>query len=237
MRTIRTTLFALILLLVAACKKDNPVAPEPPLGEHNFVQVTNLKVDASIVEKSIDGRYDPLGLWYYSLDDQKVIPADQSRTNKWDFAFDCYSHMIYINNGKFKANKVIYENEGKALFTITNKHFEDVKDAPSDDAVYNKTVSYKGEYGVNAYSLNGDVEPGILGWVQGFEDGVLLKYVKVIKDRTIIFKTNKGKYAKLQMQSVYKDKPAKPAENSEKYYLNFRFFLQKDGSRNLNSAK
>ncbi|SHG43772.1 HmuY family protein [Pedobacter caeni] len=236
MRTKKTILFVLIVLAMSSCKKDNPIAPGP-VDEHNFVQLTNLKIDPAIVEKSVGAKTDPLGLWYYSLDDQKVVLADQARTDQWDFAFDCNRNMILVNNGKYKSNKVIYENGGKALFTISAKLFEEVKEAPADDAVYNKTINYSGEYGADSYALNGDLDPNILGWVQSFEDGVLLKYVKAIKNRTIIFKTNKGKYAKLQIQSVYKDNPAKPTENSEKYYLNFRFFLQKDGSRNLNSAK
>ena len=228
--------FALIILAMTSCKKDQPAAPEI-IGAHQFVQVSNLKIDPEIVAKAPDAKYDQNGLWYYSLEEGKVIAADQSKTDKWDFAFDCYRTMIYINNGKFRSNKVIFGSAGKALFTIAPKLFEEVTTAPADDELYNRVVDYNGNYGDSVYSLNGDLNPNILGWVQSFEDGVLLKVVKAIKNRTIIFKTNKGKYAKLQIQSVYKDSPENPTESAEKFYLNFRFFLQKDGSRNLDSSK
>ena len=228
--------FVFILLAVTSCKKDQPLPPEI-ISAHQFVQVSNLKIDPEIVAKAPEAKYDPNGLWYYSLEEGKVIAADQSKTDNWDFAFDCYKTMIYINNGKFRSNKVISGSAGKALFTIVPKLFEEVTSAPADDELYNRAVDYSGNYGESLYSLNGDLNPDILGWVQSFENGVLLKVVKAIKNRTIIFKTNKGKYAKLQIRSVYKDNPEQPTESSEKFYLNFRFFLQKDGSTNLDSSK
>ncbi len=55
-----------------------------------------------------------------------------------------------------------------------------------------------------------------------------------IPNRTFVFKTNKGFWGKLQIQSYYKNAPIKPDPSSGKpKYLTFRYFIQKDGSRNL----
>ncbi|NQX41342.1 HmuY protein [Pedobacter steynii] len=236
MKTTKFTLCTVLCtLILISCKKDQPVAEVIP--EQHFIQVSNLKIADQIVGKSADAQDDAEGLWYYSLDEQKVLPASAHRTDQWDFAFDFDLNRIIVNNGNYTSGSVIPGNEGKALITIVAKPFEQVMEAPSNDEMYNKRVDYEGKYGNTSFTLNGDTNPGILGWMSAFENGVLLKVVKPLKNRTIIFKTNKGKYAKLQIQSVYKDSPENPTESSEKFYLSFRFFLQKDGSRNLDSSK
>lgn len=57
---------------------------------------------------------------------------------------------------------------------------------------------------------------------------------KVLPNKTILFKTIKGKYGKMELQSIYKDNK-KPEKMTEDYifYLTFRYVIQEDGSGNL----
>lgn len=54
-------------------------------------------------------------------------------------------------------------------------------------------------------------------------------------NRTLVFKTADGKYAKFEMISIYKGNPAAPTVQTPLPYLTFKYYIQADGSKNLST--
>lgn len=249
-----------VVCMLAACSKSNddkatPDVPTPGVDVKTGVYVvSNLVADTSAT--SAVGA----ATIYYSLEQNKIVPASQAQTNNWDIAFtNIYNSSIAPNNGR-ASNSPGFGGPGQgALYLVRNKtveeqffdeaslrpkqipipqtlfdaSFSEVKSVTIADADF-VTNDYVGMdhfmgsgYGFAFYDFYGNLFPGNA------------KKIHIVYPfpRTIIVKTAKGKYAKLQIVSMYKDSPQDPNRDNKTGYLSFRFAIQMDGSKNLDLGK
>ncbi|WP_206106129.1 HmuY family protein [Olivibacter sp. XZL3] len=85
-------------------------------------------------------------------------------------------------------------------------------------------------------------EIGKIGWASGPNSGGWFNYslnthlVVPIKNRVYVIRLPDGKYAKLELINVYRGNPPTVTDlNWPAPYFTFRYFVQEDGSRDLNT--
>ena len=149
----------------------------------------------------------------YNLRENKVVSTDKMDSDAWDIGFQ--KTKIIVNGGKERA--------GKGAAAIADKLFEEVLEAPVDDA-------FKVD--------NGDVNPDLAiptgsgkGWYT--YTGPPNHTIIPTAGKTIVIKTADSKhYAKIVIQSYYKGAPKDPgAMNPDSGYYNFKYAIQKDGTK------
>lgn len=248
-----------VMCMLAACSKsdDDKTTPEIPPGtdvKTGVYVISNLVADTSATS-AVNAA--PI---YYSLEQNKIIPASQAQTSNWDIAFtNIYNSSIAPNNGK-ASNSPGFGGPGQgAIYLVRNKTVEDqffneTTFSPTKvpipltlfDAAFNEVKSvtvadadfmtndyigmdhFMGSgYGFAFYDFYGNLFPG----------NAKKAHIVYPFPRTIIVKTAKGKFAKLQIISMYKDSPQDPNRDNKTGYLSFRFAIQMDGSKNLDIAK
>lgn len=223
---LKTSLPVAAAMLLASCsgKNDNTVQPAD-----NAVTIKDIPADtAASMGDGIDGKTKrPFYTVTFSLKTHKtqVIrnAADSAAYLKnadWDIAFSKeYNSFVVINNGKV-AGTPGYGGPGVGNLVIVDQPFDNVTTAPSDEAFQNQGLAGVGwdsgnGYGWFFYSLNNHI-------------------CVPVRNRTFVIKTATGNFAKLELLNIYKGNPPVvtdlfwPAP-----YLTFRYFEQKDGSRNL----
>jgi hypothetical protein len=160
--------------------------------------------------------------FYFSLKTGAKVDPSKSKTSEWDIAFTKeYNSLLVANNGG-AAGTPGYGGTGTAIFIIVEKSYDQVTQAPSEAEFTSKGIS-----GFGWDSGNG------VGWF--FYD--LKTHIAVpVRNRTFVLKTAEGKYAKIEMVSMYKGAPATVSDlNWPAPYFTFRYYLQEDGSGNLNT--
>jgi hypothetical protein len=215
-------------ILIAGCKKDDKT-PEPsaPGGNNqpeevqaskyvmkdsrNIYHVSNLPGDAT------SGGGTPI---YYSLVTHDVVDSSKRLTDEWDISFaNIYNSFVTANN-HLKSTPPGPEGTGNAALVLVKKSFDQVTEAPSDGE-FEASESYAAWDGFPASHI---------GWYNYELDTHIMR---AIAGRTIVIRTAKGKYAKLEMISLYKDNPENPMATSPRPYIYCRYWIQEDGSRNL----
>ncbi|WP_293936255.1 HmuY family protein [Sphingobacterium sp. UBA5996] len=221
------------LIVLGACSKSEPTVvepePDPVAPEAMFNRLITVKNF---------GEYLPAGSAptteqspiYYSLEQNKAITSDYVGTVRWDMSFSgLFRSFINCNN---TANGFGKGGPGKGGILIVEKKFEDVIDIPLD-AEFRK--------GEKAYGTDnsGDFGEG-LGWYLydfygtfkggGAENKKHVAYP--IEGHTIIVRTAQGNYAKIKMQSIYKDllDPKDWFKDSPTPFFTFQYVLAKAGS-------
>src|SRR5690606_19635778 len=106
---------------------------------------------------------------------------------------------------------------GKGGLVVVMKSFDEVTEAPSDEE-FEASESYAAWDGFPA---------GHIGWYTYDLDAHVMRG---LKGRTLVVRTAKGKYAKIEMISLYKGSPENPMSSSPAPYINFRYWVQEDGS-------
>lgn len=209
----------LIVLLSAAtlisCTKDEV---KPELEDTKSTVIRDLPGDVGNTVGS-GKEFEP---FYFSLKTGTKVEASKKLTAEWDIAFTKeYNSLIVANNGQAPATPG-YGGPGIGSVVIVEKPYSQVTQAPSEaEFAANQIPSYGWDAG------NG------VGWF--FYD--LKTHIAVpVKNRTFVIKTAEGKFAKIEMVSMYKGAPATVSDlNWPAPYFTFRFFLQQDGSRDLNT--
>lgn len=223
-RYLRICFFSLLSLLTIACKeKADEITPDTKSR-----QITDLPGDteASVGGDTGNRPFYPLIFnlsdGTYHLLKTKEDSAKYLKTNLWDLAFTgIYNSDIYINNGKKKGNPGYGgPTEGTAIVMI-EKNYDQVEQAPSDETFTGSTID----------KIGWSSGPGSTGWFYYSLDN----HISVpIKNRTFVLRLANGKYAKLEIQNIYKNNP--PVVTDLYWpapYLSFRYYLQEDGSKNL----
>jgi len=196
---------------LSSCTKDQL---RPQLADGSSIVVTDLPGDT--------GRTVATGFrtFYFSLTTNAKVDSTQKQTADWDICFAReYNSYLGVNSGTDNASYGI-GGPGHGAMVQVNQAYDQVTTAPSDDVFKNNGVSSAGW------------DPGNgTGWY--FYD--LNTHIAVpIKNRTFVIRTATGKYAKLELVSMYKGAPAVvtnlywPAP-----YFTFRYYVQQDGTRNL----
>jgi hypothetical protein len=254
-----TYLFCIgLLMLTAACSKDNDdkTTPVPP-DDSIAVIKTGVYTMANVAADTAANSATAAKPFYYSLEDQRVVPASQVQTNNWDIVFTgTYNSSIYANNGKAQyspgfggpgvggIHMVIdgdidasyYGGTGKALKnipprTLFDEAFNKVKTVPIPDADFKTNESI----GLDYFSGSGS------GWAYYDFYGSMfpeqpydsVTHVCYNMPRTLIVRTAKGNYAKVIIYSLYKGAPELPTRSYKAGFITFKYAIQKDGSKNL----
>jgi hypothetical protein len=141
-----------------------------------------------------------------SLQNQTIVPNSDSATAKWDIGFR--KTTIIVNGGKIRTGQ-------GGMQRLTDQTYDALKEAPAsgyrtDDAEDNLALTAKSGEGWYLYTVTTIVP---------------------IKDVVLVVRTADGaKYAKLEMQSYYKDGVA-PSITGQTRYYGFRYQLQTNGTR------
>lgn len=246
---------ALATIMLAACSKDNDPKPEEP-GPDPLTGVPTgvYRIVNLVADTNANSSGDAVSL-YYSLEENKIIPASQRQTGNWDIVFyGIYNSSVFPNNGTAQGSPG-YGGPGKAkIYLPVDRKF---------DAQYYDTVNLKPHTlpipqslfplafdAVKTVPVNDDkfftrdigldhFQSGFDGW--GYYDfyGSLYPddpkkaHVVYTMPRVMIIKTHKGNYAKLIIENIYKDNPENPNRDNKPGFVTFTYAIQKDGSKNL----
>jgi hypothetical protein len=252
--------YMLINLLLAsifmACSSDDP---EPVVEEEEpgntistgVYTVVNLMSDSTATSV---GNATPL---YYSLEDNKVIPASQVQTANWDIAFlSIYNSSIAANNGtgqfspgyggpgkggiyllKYPAIEARYYDEaGKPVKTLPLRSwFDEAFDLTTTVPVNDDQFFTSKAVGLDYFSGSaaGWAYYDFYGEVYPDRPTDEKAHICYALPRPVIVKTAKGNYAKVIIYSMYKGAPEDPDRSHKPGFLTFKYAIQKDGTKNL----
>jgi len=157
---------------------------------------------------------------YFSFTTNTTVDATQKLTNNWDVAFvNIYNSYVTINNGT-KQGTPGYGNSAVGALYIVNLPFDSVKTVP--DAA---TVNVNGSAGMDGFPS--------ASWPGWYQYNPSTHIMTVIQGKTFVIRLAGGKYAKLEMTTLYKGNPASPSLTTPVPYFTVRYWVQQDGSTNL----
>lgn len=174
----------------------------------------------NLQEHRIINPYDPQGKLL-------ELPEETLKSDTWDVGFtSIYNSYITMNNGSEK-DMPGYGGPGQGAIIVLDALFDELDEAPSDEA-FNVFMAAQTDVGWE------DFPPGYKGWYfYSLQSHVMSAMTGV----TIVMRTAAGKYAKIEMKSLYLGNPENPTVNTPAPYFTFRYFLQEDGSRNLSTRR
>jgi hypothetical protein len=217
MKTInyKPILLLISIVVFASCTKDEV---KPDLHDDKSTVIKDLAGDVG----NTVGSGKEFETFYFSLTTGTKIDPSKKLTAEWDLAFTKeYNSLIVANNGQITVSPG-YGGSGIGRIIIVEKAYDRVTQAPSDSEFTSDGIA----------NFGWDAGNGV-GWF--FYD--LKTHIAVpVKNRTFVVRTAEGKYAKLEMISMYKGAPATVSDlNWPAPYFTFRYYLQEDGSRNLST--
>lgn len=257
---LRTYLVSMGLLLFAASCSDNndDAKPAPEPEDSTVVIETGVYTLANVAADTAATSSAAAKPFYYSLEDQRVVPASQVQTSNWDIVFTgTYNSSIYANNGTAQYSPgyggpgkggiymVIdqqidagyYGGAGQVLKSIPARSLFDtafarVKTVPVNDNEFKTNESIGLDY--FSGSSSGWAYYDFYGTMFPDQPYDSVTHVCYNMPRTLVVRTAKGNYAKLIIYSIYKGAPEKPTRSYRPGFITFKYAIQKDGSKNLN---
>lgn len=260
---VRSFLIGMLLLtLVAGCADDpEPAIEEPeeeqPEEEEPGTEITTgVFTMANLPADTMATSGDEAAPMYFSLEENKIIPAAQIQTSNWDIAFtSIYSSSIAVNNGKSTVSpgyggpgkggfylvkyadidERYYDAPGKPIKTLPlrawfDEAFERVTTVPvSDDQFSIKKVELDYFSGTGPGWAYYDFYGQVFPDLPNEQKG----HICYALPRPIVIRTAKGNYAKLIIYSMYKDAPEDPDRSHKPGFITLKYAIQKDGSKNL----
>ncbi|WP_443938656.1 HmuY family protein [Pedobacter sp. MW01-1-1] len=230
-KALHIAVMALLVGMLFSCKKEVQDTTSS-LQDGKSIVVSDLAGDTEAsMSAGVDGKVQrAFYIFLFRFSDQKQIwirnAADSARwlkTKEWDIAFTGpYNSEIYVNDKKYAYNP---GNEGPAESAVVMmpQSYESVTQAPSD------TDFNASELKKIGWSASEDAQ----GW---FYYSLNSHIMNAIPNRCYAIRLPDGKYAKLQLISVYKGNPPAVTDlNWPAPYLTFRYFVQQDGSKNLST--
>lgn len=205
----------LMLMAMSACTKEEV---KPVLADGRSTVVADLPGDVS----NTVGSGKPFAPFYFSLSINAKVDTTQKKTANWDIAFAKeYNSYISINNG-INESSFGSGGPGKGALIAVNQSYDKLTTAPSDEEFKKNGITSAGWD-----SGNGN------GWY--FYD--LKTHIAIpVKNRTYVLRTADGKFAKLELVSMYKGAPIVVTDLTwPAPYFTFRYYVQQDGSRNLST--
>jgi len=218
------------LLFLGSCTKKEEI---PELEDNKSTVIRDLAGDTGAsVGEGADGKTQrDFRTFLFNFKDKKQIwlnnaedSARYLKTGDWDLAFTyIYNSIVYVNKGQDVENPG-FGGPGLGNITYVDKPYNEVTEVTSD---------------VNFSTRQGFV--GWDGWPQGYNFGwyfyqMTTHIARPIKNRTFIIQTAAGKYAKLELINVYQGNPPVVTDlHWPAPYLTFRYYVQEDGSKNLNT--
>lgn len=194
----------LVSFLMISC--DNSTGTQPPQSNIQTYSVADL--DASVPRGA------PPSYTYFSLSQNKAVPATDSASTQWDIAFSGSS--IIVNNTT--------SGPGQAGAIVLDLPFNEVTIAPSE-----------------GYFVDSDTSQAIVytEWAQ-YTGSTAPMHAIIAKDnKTIVFETADGAhYAKIKIISWYQGNPDVTTDEFANLqtrplggYFTFTYAIQENGSR------
>lgn len=209
-----------IILFAASCKKDSKVDPSvrTRLSTYvekdgkNIIYVSDLPGDTAATPGS------PAKTVYFSFASNSTVDSSQKKSAGWDVSFgNLYNSYVTINNGTNPMSPG-YGGSAQGILYIVNEPFDSVKTVPAE-------VNVNGSAGMDGYPS--------ASWPGWYQYNSTTHLLTPIQARTLVIKMANGKYAKLQMISLYKGNPVSPTLSTPVPYITFKYWVQQDGSTNL----
>jgi hypothetical protein len=198
---------------LASCTKEQV---KPQLEDGSSTVVTDLPGD---VGSTVNTGFKT---FYFSLAANAKVDSSAKQTASWDISFGReYNSYVGINNGTNQGSYG-FGGPGKGALVIVDHAYDNVTEAPADATFANNGVTS-------------------VGWDPGNGNGWYFYDLKThiavpVKNRTYVLRTADGRYAKIELVSMYKGAPAVVTDlNWPAPYFTFRYYVQQDGSRNLST--
>lgn len=246
---------ALVTGSMFSCSKNSDIPEEPYVPgadvQTGVYNVVNLAADTN-ANSGAEAK-----IVYYSLEQNKVIPASQQYTSQWDIAFGgIYNSSVYVNNGQSRSGFPGYGGPGKGrMYLVVDRKFDfqyydTIHYRPHTlpispklfDSAFDvvKTVPVADERFITDDLISLDHFEGTGdGWGyydfygRLFPENAKKAHIVYTMPRAFVVKTTKGHYAKVVIKSIYKDNPTDPTRDNKPGYLTMRYAIQMDGSKNL----
>lgn len=155
--------------------------------------------------------------------------ADSARwlkTEEWDLAFTGpYNSELFVNNSVYVNNPGYQGLAAKTAVILVNQPYDKVSTAPSESEFNNAAVKNTAIGVASNENTN--------GWFSYDPSSHIMKRVP---NNTYVIRLPNGKYAKLEIISIYKGNP--PVVTQLYWpapYFTFRYYVQQDGSNNLST--
>lgn len=231
--------YSIVLLsILASCSKKDSAPPEQGTGADSIygklITVTNLQPPITGDQDPTSATRPPL---YFSLEENKAVPAEYAKTNRWDIAFTgIYNSFLSGNNGT-NSNNLGAGGPGKGGIFLIQQAFNDIQQIPTND-------QFKTGLAVYGTDDSGDFGAG-LGWylydfsgtIRG--DGSYDKQhlVYPIANRILVVKTAKGNYAKIRMLSLYQNETdsTKWKRNTPHPFYTFEYIIVKNSAASFDA--
>ncbi|MFH6942704.1 HmuY family protein [Flavobacterium sp. FlaQc-50] len=234
-RTIKKCTFALLMLSVLSLTSCSSSEENTTSGleDGKSIVIKDLAGDTGAAmgdgTKGKENRNFHTFLFRFS--DQKQIwlhtKADSlkfMKTNDWDLAFTGpYNSEVFINNAKYQYNPGFEGPAANTAVVLINEAYQNVDKAPADADFNNSDIT----------KIGWASSESSLGW---FYYSLSTHIMQAIPNRTYAIRLPDGKYAKLQLINAYKGNPPAVTDlNWPAPYFTFKYFVQNDGSKNLNT--
>lgn len=146
------------------------------------------------------------------------------KTTDWDLAFTGpYNSEVFVNNAKYQYNPGFEGPAANTAVIVIKDTYKNVNQAPSDTD-FDKSEVTKIGWASSESSA---------GW---FYYSLSSHIMQSIPDRTYAIRLPNKKYAKLQLINAYKGNPPAVTDlNWPAPYFTFKYYVQNDGSKNLNT--
>lgn len=231
-RKIGRCIFSLFFIFcLSACGKDKDYSIGLEDGKSTVIKDLAGDVDASMGE-GIDGKENrPFYIFLFRFRDQKQIwiktQADSTqwlKTKDWDIAFTGpYNSEIYVNNAIDPFNPGYAGAADRTAVILLKQSYQSVSIAPTDEE-FDQNGTRKIGWAANSESL---------GW---FQYSLTTHIMQALPNRTYVIRLPDGKYAKLQLINAYKGNPTAVTNmNWPAPYYTFKYYVQQDGSKNLDT--
>ena len=202
-------LLAAATYALAACKKDDDATPVTAAGQANTVSVLSAAGTTSSTGQPVAAKH----YTFFSLADNKQVAYTDSNSTKWDVAFR--GTTILLNGGTSGPG------QGGAQ-VLSDKLFAEVIAAPTSG------------YAVDAASGYAIPAGSGKGW---YSYDATTHLITPTAGKVLALRTATGKYAKMEIQSYYKNAKGEPIMgtptgtdvNNYGYYT-FRYVYQPSGT-------
>lgn len=229
----RSLITALLFLAFTSCQKDDTSNPNIELEDGKSTVIRDLPGDTNgsvgVVgeEKTKQG----FNTFLFQLGNKKQIwlhnandSAKWLKTDQWDLAFTAqYNSEIYLNNATIEKNPGFNGPVQNTAIVMIDRPYSEIDEAPSDDTFKNTNIIKIG-MAETSYAA---------GWFfYNFNNHLAVP----VKNRTWVLRLSNGNYAKLELISMYQGNP--PEVTNMRWpapYFTFRYYVQPDGSKNLNT--
>lgn len=236
MRTIKNNYKSLFVLLVSlaitSCSNNEEGDAWTGLEDGKSTVIRDLAGDTngSMGEEAEGKTKRGFDTFLFRFSDKKQIwirnaadSAQYLKTKDWDIAFTGpYNSEVYVNKGSYQFNPGYGGTATSAVVRI-DRPYAEVNTAPSDEEFTASEINKIG------WAFNDSAD----GWFFYSLDTHLMM---AIKNRTYLIHLPDGKYAKLELINAYQGNPPTVTNlNWPAPYFTFRYYVQNDGSKNLNT--